>query len=153
MRNFTPAAGSCGKPWPTWSLPPNRSRPFWTYSSPLVPSRLMSDNPHSATIPHLEHWTVLRRFVMGGQMDRRNHPLLNCLLLQATQHRPAEAGKKLRVKPVEVLEKTNHWHYLQLLTAPETHPAVLSAWTTNFLKAAFQIVVWLVLRHLRHCSP
>lgn len=57
------------------------------------------------------------------------------------------------VKPVEVLEKTNHWHYLQLLTAPETHPAVLSAWTTNFLKAAFQIVVWLVLRHLRHCSP
>lgn len=84
------AAGSHGQPDP---CPSAEAGLFGHNTSPLVSSRLLSDNPHCARIPRLEHWTVLGRFVTGGQMDGRNHPLPTCLLLQATQHQPAEAGK------------------------------------------------------------
>lgn len=52
---------------------------------PHLFSRLTSDNPHSARIPHLHHWIIPWRFVMGRQVDGRIHTFLTFLLLQGTQ--------------------------------------------------------------------
>lgn len=136
MINFSPAAGSCWKVRPTWPLSLSKSRPFWTYSPNLVSSKLQTfDNHHTARIPHLEHWTVLRSSVTEEQMDRRNHPLHTCLLLQAIQHGPAEAEKDV-------------WPSMLFMALTASESPVLQhsqhEQLTNFLKAAFQIVAYLL---------
>lgn len=80
------AVGSHGQPDP---CPSEAAGLYWSYSSPFVCNTLKSDNPDSARIPCLVCWTVPWRFARGGQMDRRNHPLPTCLLVQAMQHQPA----------------------------------------------------------------
>lgn len=64
------------------------------------------------------------------------------LLSYYRAHRSASKGReKLRVKPVEVLEKLHHWFYCWLLTAPET-PAMLSACTTFWMLHFKLLFAW-----------
>lgn len=140
MRNFSPAAGSCWKPWSAWSLSLRRHRPFWTYSSPLFSSRLTSDNPRSARIPHTHHWITSGDLSWESRWMEGSTPF--SLLSYYRAHRSASKGReKLRVKPVEVLEKLHHWFYCWLLTAPET-PAMLSACTTFWMLHFKLLFAW-----------
>lgn len=130
-------------------LVPQQEEPFLDIFFTSFSGSLMSDNPHSARIPCLECWTV-----SWGYLSRevRNHPLPPI----AGHITPASRGwEKLRVKPVEILERIYHKHYLWLSTAPETHVLQYyhSAQTTKFLKAAYRIAAWLILLHLRDYGP
>lgn len=74
----------------------------------------------------------------GGWKD----PLLPHFSFNYRGHKSASKGReKLRVKPVEVLEKPHQWCYCWLLTAGETH-ATLSAWTTFWMLHFKLLFVW-----------
>lgn len=66
------------------------------------------------------------------------------------QKSASKGTEKLRVKPVEILEKPHHWCYCWLFNCTWNPCNTFSM--NNFLNAAFQIVVCLVLLPLRHCS-